>query len=91
MEGRRVVMADGTELADAEIGYANGHIWCYLQNITLPMAYDLFSDPQKTGTLVFDYGEMQDVYEGFTQMNTIKITEDGVDVRLDKEAIDANS
>lgn len=91
MEGRRVVMADGTELIDAEIGYAYGHIWCYLQNITLPMAYDLFSNPQKTGTLIFDYGDMRDVYEGFTQVNTIKISEDGVDVRMDKEGANADS
>lgn len=91
MEGRRIVMADGTELMDSEIGYSNQHIWCFLKNITLPVAYDLFSNPQKTGTLIFDYGEMQDVYEGFTQINTIKISEDGVDVRLDKEAANADS
>lgn len=91
MDGRRIVMADGTEMIDAEIGYANGHIWCFLKNITLPMAYDLFSDTRKTGTLIFNYGEMQDVYEGYTQVNTIKISEDGVDVRLDKEVANADS
>lgn len=91
MEGRRIVMADGTELMDAEIGYANRHIWCHLKNITLPMAYDLFSNPQKTGTLIFDYGDMRDVYEGFTQVNTIKISEYGVDVRMDKEGANADS
>ena len=90
MEGRRVVMADGTELIDATIGYANRHIWCYLQNITLPVAYDLFSDPQKIGTLVFDYGDMQDVYEGFTELHTIQRSENGVDIRLDRpEVMDA--
>ena len=87
MEGRRVVMADGTELLNAEIGYANRHIWCYLKDITLPMAYDLFSDPQKTGALVFDYGDMQDVYEGFTELHAIQKSEDGVDVRLDKPEV----
>lgn len=87
MEGRRVVMADGTELLDAEIGYTDKHIWCFLKHITFFEAYDLFSNPLKTQTLIFDYGDMQDVYEGFTELDTIKKTEDGVNVRMNKPEV----
>lgn len=92
MEGRKVVMADGTELLDAEIGYTDQHIWCFLKNVTFPEAYDLFSDPLKTQVLIFDYGDMQDVHEGFTELHTIKKTEDGVNVRMNKpEVLNADS
>ena len=91
MEGRRIVMADGTELIDSTIGYSDGHIWCFLVNISFSTAYELFSDAQKTGTLIFDYGDMQDVYEGYTKVHTVKTTEFGVDVRLNKEVNNADS
>lgn len=84
MEGRRIVMADGTELIDSEIGYADGKLWCFLKNVNFSGAYSLFSDPQKTSTLIFDFGDMQSVYEGFTELGGIMKTEDGVDVQLMK-------
>ena len=28
----------------------------------------LFGDPAKSGTIIFTYGEMQDVHEGFTDL-----------------------
>lgn len=36
----------------------------------------MFSNPEKTGRIVFQYGEQEDVYEGFTVCRTIMIDSD---------------
>lgn len=84
--GRRIVMADGTIYEGAEIGYAGGVIWCYLKNTTIIDAFADFSDADKTEHLVFQYGEMQDEYTGYTVLTAMVQSENDAQIELRKGA-----
>ena len=74
----RIVLMDGTILNDSSAGYADGHLWLTIVGKTLQEAALLFLDPSKTARIQFDYGEMRDVYEGFTVCTNLFIDSDGV-------------
>lgn len=68
MEGRRLILNDGTIIENGEAGFASGVLWCYLNGYTLEQAWSLFSDTTKTCRIVFQYGEMEDEYTGYINM-----------------------
>ena len=68
MEGRRLVFADGTIIENGEAGYADGVLACFIRGKSIAEVFFIFNDPDKARRIVFQYGEMQDVYEGFTQI-----------------------
>lgn len=78
MDGRQLVLNDGTIIADGEAGYSQGFLWCYFTGYTMQQAAALFFDPIKTEKIIFQYGEMQDEYDGFTTCVGIKIDTDGL-------------
>ena len=75
--GQRLILADGTRIEDGTAGYADGFLWCYLQGLSMMEAGALFFDPAKTSEIIFEYGEMQDVYHGMTQCRIIRMDTDG--------------
>ena len=77
MEGRKIILNDGTELEGGEAGYAQGFLWVYLYELSMIQAATLFLDPEKTEKIIFQYGEMQDEWEGFTKCININIDVDG--------------
>ena len=77
MEGRRIILNDGTRLEGGEAGYSQGFLWIYLHGMTMMQAAMLFLNPEKTAKIVFQYGEMQDEYEGYTSCININIDVDG--------------
>ena len=77
MEGRRIILNDGTTLEGGEAGYSQGFLWIYLHGYTMMQAAMLFFDPEKTARIVFQYGEMENTYEGFTNCININIDVDG--------------
>lgn len=84
-EGRRIILADGTEIA-GDAGYSDGFLWCFLKNYTMIQAAAVFMDPVKTAEIVYKYGEMQDTYSGFTVCRVLSADTDGkVSVCLEKE------
>ena len=78
MEGRRLILMDGTIIEDGTAGYAEGKLWCRVTGFTMPQAAQIFLDPTKTGRITFQYGEMSDVYEGFTVCTALMTDVDGV-------------
>ena len=68
MTGRRIVLADGQRLENAVAGYSDGFLWVHVPAITEQECVPIFTNKAKTETIVFQYGEMQDTYNGFTQM-----------------------
>jgi hypothetical protein len=87
MDGRNIVLNDGTVIPGGECGYSDGFLWCWLNGYTMQQAASLFFDPAKTSRIVFNYGEMQDVYEGFTNCINLNVDHDGkVSVCLTKGA-----
>ena len=66
MNGRRLILKDQTTIENGECGLSGGRLWCWLPEFTMAQAAALFFDPEKTDRITFEYGEMQEVYEGFT-------------------------
>lgn len=77
MEGRQIVLNDGTVIADGAAGYAEGYLWLWFSGYTMPETAVMFSDPEKTEKIVFQYGEMHDDFEGFTSCRSIMCDADG--------------
>ena len=84
-EGTRLIFADDTEIEDGKAGYYANAIWCYMTGITLHDAATIFFDTNKTSKIVFQYGEMESTFEGFTTCTNLMIDVDGVvSVRLER-------
>lgn len=66
MNGRRIVFADGEVIETAAAGYADGFLWLTLPGVTPRDAAAKCTDESKTKRILFQYGEMQDEYIGFT-------------------------
>ena len=77
MEGRQIVLNDGTIIPNGEVGYSEGTLCCWFYGYTMQEAANLFFDSSKTSRIVFDYGDMEDVYVGFTNCTNIGIDTDG--------------
>ena len=77
MEGRRLILNDGTVIEGGEAGYAQGFLWCYMKGLTMMQAASLFFDTGKTARILFQYGDMEDEYNGFTNCTNINIDTDG--------------
>lgn len=77
MEGRRLILNDGTEIENGSAGYAAGSLWCRLPGYTMQQAAVVFFNPDITAVILFQYGEMEDRYEGFTNCEAIMTEADG--------------
>lgn len=88
-EVRRIILADGTVLDESECGYADKRLWCYLKKLTLNQAFQIFSDPEKTNKIIFEYGyvdsPVQEEYLDFVDLISINKRELTIDVCLEKE------
>ena len=78
MDGRRLILNDGTTIEDGVAGYAEGFLWLRFPGYTMQQAALLFFDPNKTARIIFQYGEMQDEYNGFTTCRTLTMDADGL-------------
>ena len=89
MNGRRLILNPGPnqiELPGSEAGYAEGVLWMYLRGLTLAQAFVVLSDPANTAVIRYEYGEMEDVFEGFTRLTALMEREGEVSAALTKEA-----
>ena len=78
MDGRRLILKDGTTIENGEAGYSDSFLWLWFPNMTLAQASAIAFDPAKTDRIEFQYGEMTDVYNGFTDCRSMSIDTDGV-------------
>jgi hypothetical protein len=77
-----LILKDGTVLEGSECGYADHNLWCYIKNLSLTETFAVFSDPSKTETIIFRYGNTEEKYVGFTNLDIVHKKEFTVDVRL---------
>lgn len=77
MEGRRLILNDGTVIEDGNAGYSDGFLWLWFAGYTLQQAATMFFDPTKTAKIVYQYGEMQDEYTGYTVCRSLMTDADG--------------
>lgn len=74
--GRRLIFNDGTTVEDGEAGYDSGALWIRLPGYTMQQAIAIVFEAWKVERIEFQYGEMEDVYEGFTVCKHM-MTEEG--------------
>ena len=82
--GRRIRMNDGTVWEDCECGYAQGFLWLFLHGIGIREAEPVVRNPEATKKIVFEYGEMRDEYDGYTEVKVILEEADGCSVCLSR-------
>ena len=75
--GQRLIFLDGSEIENGSCGYSNGCLWCWITGYTMQQAAAIFFDPSKTGKIIYEYGEMSDKYDGFTNCTNLFIDNDG--------------
>ena len=66
LRGQRLILKSGITIEDGSAGYADGYLWCWFTGMTLPVAASMFFDPANTSVIRYQYGEMEDRYEGYT-------------------------
>ena len=75
MEGRRLILKDGTQIEGGEAGYSNGTLWLWLPGMTMAEAATILFNPLKTAVIWFQYGDEEAEYKGYTICTAI-ITEE---------------
>ena len=75
--GRRLILKDGTVIEDGTAGYSQGTLWLFFGGMALQEAAAIFFDPKKTKRIIFQYGEMEDVYDNFTECVSLQADMDG--------------
>lgn len=78
MNGRQLLLNDGTIIPNSEAGLASGFLWLWFTGYTLPEAASVFFDASKTAKIVFQYGDMETTWEGFTVCTNLGIDPDGL-------------
>ena len=78
MEGNRLILNDGTTIENGSAGYADGSVWLYLPGYTMQQAAAFAFDSSKTSSITYQYGDMQDVYTGYTDCVGMLTNYDGL-------------
>ena len=78
MEGHRVILNDGTVLENGNAGYAEGFLWLWITGLTIQQVAAIVFDSSKTSKIVYQYGDMEDNYNGFTDCVALNINYDGI-------------
>lgn len=77
MEGIRLILNDQTIIENGSAGYSAGNLWLYFAGYTMIEIATMFCNPEVTTHIVFQYGEMEDVYDGYTSCTSMSIDIDG--------------
>lgn len=82
MEGLRLILSDGTIIENGRAGYAEGSLWLYLPGMSMMEAAMIAFDAEKTAEIIFQYGEEEKTYEGFTNCIRLMSNESEIAVCL---------
>lgn len=85
-EGLRLILKDGMEIENGRAGYTDRVLWLWMPGMSMQGAAAIVFDPEKTGKIIFRYGNMQDEYEGFTHCIRILEEENDIAVCMTREA-----
>lgn len=77
MEGQRLILNNDITIENGTAGYSAGFLWCYFTGFTLAETAAMFLNTANTARIVFQYGEMEDTYEGYTNCTTLATDADG--------------
>ena len=74
----RVVLADGTVINDCTIGITASGIWVNARGMDIVRAVQLFSNPELTQTMRFEYGDLYDEVKDFTKISVFNCDDPSV-------------
>lgn len=77
MKGRRLILNDVITIENGTAGASDGLLWCWFTGYTMQEAAVIFFEPENTRKIVFQYGEMEDTYEGYTDCRVLSQDADG--------------
>lgn len=77
MSGRRLILNSNITIENGTAGCSDGSLWLYFAGYTLQEAATMLFDPANTASIVFQYGEMEDTYEGYTNIRILSVDTDG--------------
>lgn len=84
MEGHRLILNDGSEIENGQAGLANGALWLWIPGKFWDVA-DMARNAEKMQIITFQFGEMQEEYEGYTICTGIMSNSDVIAVSMVKE------
>ena len=85
MEGRRIIFANNVRLEGAEAAFDGRTVWLFMYGKPMKDTLPLVSNPKVTNKITFQFGEMEQVYEGFTHLKALTEDETGSQACLIKE------
>lgn len=71
MTGRRLIFANGLSIESAEAGQSGQSLWLWIPDYTIQQASKIAFDKKATERIAFQYGDMEDVYMGYTVCTNI--------------------
>lgn len=84
MTGRRLIFGNGQVIENGEAGLSSNILHLWIPDMTMAEAAQLALDQTRTFLIRFQYGEMEDVYEGYTNCYGIAIDDEQISIRLKK-------
>lgn len=80
MDGQRLILNDSLKIEGGSAGYSGGYLWLYVPGWTMTRAAQVFMNQKYTEKIEFQYGDMSDIYRGYT--NCTNIMTDGGQVSV---------
>ena len=77
MEGNRLILNDGSVIEGGRAGYSDRFLWLFFKGYTMQQAAMVFFDPSKTAKIIYQYGEMESMFNGFTVCLSLMTDADG--------------
>ena len=84
MEGQRLILSDRTIIENGRAGLASGFLWLWLPGWTMMEAAQKAFNPSALHTIIYQYGEMEDTFTGYTVCTNIMQQDDEIAICLVK-------
>lgn len=81
MDGREIMLNDGTVLSGCGAGYADGTLWIYPE-MTMKEAAPLFLDEEKTAAIIYRRDDEAVRYTGFTDCILMNAVPGGLRIQM---------
>ena len=87
--GKRLILGSVT-VENAEAGYSDRILTLWFPGMTFAEVSSIVLNSSNTQTIVFEYGEMSDTYEGYTDCIAIRNDDGTITVCLRKGEVNAS-
>ena len=84
MEGQRLILPNGRILEGARAGLADGFLWLWIPGITMAQGAEIAFDPTALQHIIYQYGDMEDYFDGYTVCRNLMDYGDEIAIRLVK-------